>query len=334
MYRVFFIFQIVLAWKLVYLRSKNRNALSNTTDMYFDCESRSIDQLRETFQRDGIVMFTPCSLQSHDLRVVDGVKAFMSKECPGQRSKTGCKNRIVKSNNAAVLDLAINEEVLLVLSLLYGGRSPFPFQTLNFKFGTGQPMHSDLIHFAGYPSLTMTAAWVALEDVSEHSGPLTYFLRSHREKFQTMSDLSCPPGKYSTCYEAALAEYISINKHNWTEAHMLPRKGQVVIWDSNLIHGGGFVRNEAITRMSQVTHYFFDDDEFFFQPKLSESDGTQFYKVSMRADVPVGLSARDIIDLHWQSHGLRYKGHYATYFSSNLHSVQLQDLQIPVTALE
>ena len=122
-----------------------------------------------------------------------------------------------------------------------------------------------------------------------------------------MSDLSCPPGKYSTCYEAALAEYISINKHNWTEAHMLPRKGQVVIWDSNLIHGGGFVRNEAITRMSQVTHYFFDDDEFFFQPKLSESDGTQFYKVSMRADVPVGLSARDIIDLHWQSHGLRYK---------------------------
>ena len=108
-YRVFFILHPDSACVETCLppAAKNRNALSNTTDMYFDCESRSIDQLREYSQRDGIVMFTPCSLQSHDLRVVDGVKTFMSKECPGQRSKTGCKNRIVKSNNAAVLDLAI-----------------------------------------------------------------------------------------------------------------------------------------------------------------------------------------------------------------------------------
>jgi hypothetical protein len=116
---------------------------------------------------------------------------------------------------------------------------------------------------------------------------------------------------------------------------MLPRRGQVVIWDSNLIHGGGYVRNEALTRLSQVTHYFFDDDSFFFQPKLSESSKSgQFIKFSMRQDVATHLSANDVINRHWKSSSPAYTNHYATYFSANLHNVRMQDLHVPAATLD
>lgn len=314
-------------------RTLNLRSNFNALDTYVDCESRSIESLRQTFERDGIVMFTPCSLMRNSTLLVEA-RDFVCHLCPGERLDTGCMNRIVKADNSAVMQLAIDQEILLVLSLLYRGRSPFPFQTLNFKFGTGQPMHSDLIHFAGYPSLTMTAAWIALEDVLDDSGPLAYFLGSHREPLQTMSALSCPLGQYRSCYEEALANYISNNEHKWKKSHMLPRRGQVVIWDSNLIHGGGYVRNEALTRLSQVTHYFFDDDSFFFQPKLSESSKSgQFIKFSMRRDVATDLSANDIINRHWKSTHPAYTSHYETYFSENLHDVHMQDLHVPAATL-
>jgi len=320
--------------RLVCFAVLNRRSSQPAFDAYVDCESRSIESLRQTFERDGVVMFSPCSLARNSTLLAEAGD-FVSRVCPGERVDTGCLNRIVKSNNSAVMQLAIDQEILSVLSLLYKGRCPFPFQTLNFKFGTGQPMHSDLIHFAGYPSLTMTAAWTALEDVSDDSGPLSYFLGSHREPFQTMSALSCPPGQYRSCYEAALGNYIAKNEHKWERSHMLPRRGQVVIWDSNLIHGGGYVRNEALTRLSQVTHYFFDDDSFFFQPKLSESSKSgQFIKFSMRQDVATHLSANDVINRHWKSSSPAYTNHYATYFSANLHNVRMQDLHVPAATLD
>ena len=298
--------------------------------IYHDCDGKSITELKEEFRRDGIVMFTPCSL-SKSPNKVDSVSEFITRYCRGDRGEafTTCNNRIVSSDYPAILELAADEEILLFIYLLHG-RKPFPFQTLNFKYGTGQPMHSDLIHFAGWPSQTMTAAWIALEDVSEASGPLEYFLGSHLEEFQTMEKLSCPLGAYRSCYEAALSLYIDKNKHRWRKAHMLPKKGQVVIWDSNTIHGGGFVTNESVTRLSQVTHYFFEDDKFFFQPKLSVSKGGQFTEFSLRIDVQGGSSADEIIARHWKPQSGLYSGHYPQYYSETLHDTKLFDLGIPV----
>jgi len=300
------------------------------SETYRDCDGTSIDELRRVFFRDGIVLFTPCSLRSKQ-NTVNSVRAHVLESCPGQQEEgfegTGCNNRIVQSNHTSVLDLAIDHEILHVLSLLHQ-RRPFPFQTLNFKFGTGQPMHSDLIHFAGWPSLTMTAAWVALEDVTEQSGPLEYYLGSQKDQFQTMDMLSCPLGAYSTCYEHALNSYIEENSFKWRRAHMLPRKGQVVIWDSNTIHGGGFVADKTATRTSQVTHYFFDDDKFFFQPKLSVGSGEQFHSFSMRIDVKAGMPASEVIRKHWNHKSPEYLGHYQRYYSTNLHDEALNDLEV------
>ncbi len=47
------------------------------------------------------------------------------------------------------------------------------------------------------------------------------------------------------------------------------RKGQALIWAANLLHGGARQRNPALTRWSQVTHYYFDACAYF-TPFLSD----------------------------------------------------------------
>lgn len=47
------------------------------------------------------------------------------------------------------------------------------------------------------------------------------------------------------------------------------RKGQALIWCANLLHGGSPQINGAMTRWSQVTHYFFDDC-IYYTPAFSD----------------------------------------------------------------
>ena len=53
-----------------------------------------------------------------------------------------------------------------MLFSLYG-REPFPFQTLNFPYGSRQHYHSDAVHFNSLPKGFMCGVWVALEDIHE-----------------------------------------------------------------------------------------------------------------------------------------------------------------------
>ncbi|MGH8853457.1 MAG: hypothetical protein ACREWI_04160 [Telluria sp.] len=47
------------------------------------------------------------------------------------------------------------------------------------------------------------------------------------------------------------------------------KKGLALIWAANLMHGGRKQRDPAVTRWSQVTHYFFDDCAYY-TPMLSD----------------------------------------------------------------
>ena len=49
------------------------------------------------------------------------------------------------------------------------------------------------------------------------------------------------------------------------------KKGQAIIWASNLLHGGEQVKDINSTRHSQVTHYFFES-EYYYTPLMSHKD--------------------------------------------------------------
>jgi len=147
--------------------------------------------------------------------------------------------------------IGISAPVLDLLGRLYG-RRPFPFQTLNFRVGTQQATHADSIHFASLPENFMCGVWVALEDIDMDNGPLHYFRGSHKRPNATMDDVEASAqGDVNRFFKEAAAPY--------EKDFGLIKRGQAVIWAANLLHGGDPIADKTRSRLSQVTHYFFDE---------------------------------------------------------------------------
>ena len=157
--------------------------------------------------------------------------------------------------NDAVRHLATHPALLDLLSRLYGRRA-FPFQTLNFAMGSEQRTHSDTFHFNSVPERFMCGVWIALEDITEESGPLEYYPGSHRLNVLSNADLSSTDDYCD--YVAALLEGEGMKPER-----ALMKAGQAFIWSANLFHGGSPRRSKTATRLSQVTHYYFDDCAYY-----------------------------------------------------------------------
>jgi hypothetical protein len=182
----------------------------------------------------------------------------------------------------SVRELATLARIQELLALLYG-RRPIPFQTLDFKWGTQQPGHSDSLHFSCLPARFMCGVWVALEDSHQANGPLFYHPGSHKLPEATVYDLgrTVREPRYDR-YEAFQRELMEEQGIEPVEFHA--RKGSALIWSSNIVHGGRPVTAEGSTRWSQVTHYYFEGCIYYI-PYLSE--------------VPTGeLFLKDIVDLN------------------------------------
>ncbi len=100
------------------------------------------------------------------------------------------------------------------------------------------------------------ASWIALEDIRPDTGELFYYPRSQRLDdfiFPKSGGKALLPGDvvgrgYSTSLEeACLAAGLS-------KATFVPKKGDVLFWAADLVHGGS-PRLTATTRRSFVNHY-------------------------------------------------------------------------------
>ena len=176
-------------------------------------------------------------------------------------------NRVqdVWRRSAAVRTLAGLPRVTDALAALHG-RAPFPFQTLNFHRGSQQAPHADTLHFDSAPTGFMCGVWLALEDVHPDAGPLIYYPGSHKLPVLTFQDIGAEDNAprlraYPDLYEPAIAQRIA--QQGFASETALLRKGQALVWASNLIHGGASVTDAARTRRSLVTHYYFDDCDYF-----------------------------------------------------------------------
>ena len=164
-----------------------------------------------------------------------------------------------------VARLAAHRTVLAMLKDLYG-RSAIPFQTLNFHRGTQQRTHSDAFHFNSWPQRWMCGVWVALEDVNELNGPLHYYPGSHRLPVLDTNDTSALNNNY-TNYESAIEELITIS--GLRKERFLPQKGDCLVWAANLLHGGDPIVDPQRSRLSQVSHYYFEGCSFY-TPRTSD----------------------------------------------------------------
>lgn len=190
----------------------------------------------------------------------------------------------------AVRDIAIHPRVLALLSELYEGAKPLPFQTLNFRAGTEQKVHADTIHFNSEPFGMMCGAWLALEDIGPEQGPLVYYPTSQLRPEQNMADLGLDPDLHSYAdYEAVIESQLTQLAIEPVYGHI--SKGQILIWSAGLLHGGSMQADKKLSRHSQVTHYYFDHCRYwrplhsyhrrhYFRPNWIpyEGSGRSFYR--------------------------------------------------------
>lgn len=203
------------------------------------------DGLVERIQREAGLLFRP--------GVADGPRS-------AYRVQDGWKE------SPAVRELAASPRVLDTLRFLYG-KEAFPFQTLNFLHGSQQRAHSDSIHFSARPARFMCGAWAALEDITPENGPLFYYPGSQRLPEYNYYDMGMSVKaqdyrRYEDFIEGLMAA------HGFEKVRLSARKGDVLIWSSNLVHGGEKILKAGSTRWSQVTHYYFRDC-LYYTPMLS-----------------------------------------------------------------
>jgi ectoine hydroxylase-related dioxygenase (phytanoyl-CoA dioxygenase family) len=185
-------------------------------------------------------------------------------------------------------ELACYPQILTLLDFLYG-RKPIPFQTLNFSVGSQQRAHSDTIHFSSLPARFMCGVWVALEDITEENGPVFYYPGSQRLTEYDFSHIRTTPDITSyenyNEYEDFIEKIVEVNKLE--KKKFLAKKGDLLIWSSNIIHGGSPVTKEGASRWSQVTHYFFEDC-YYYTPMLSNMVTNELYLRKRLTNIQTG----------------------------------------------
>jgi hypothetical protein len=151
---------------------------------------------------------------------------------------------------------------LLKYIRLFMGREPKPLQTIAAHKGSQQGLHSDSIHMTTYPLGYLTAAWIAFEDIHPDCGPLVYYPGSHRLPYVFSKEVGITEEEFRKegygPYHARYEPYIRalVERHGLEPHYFHAKKGDVLIWHANLIHGGSPRKNLALSRRSGVCHFF------------------------------------------------------------------------------
>lgn len=156
----------------------------------------------------------------------------------------------------AAAEIMMLPEVLKFAELCFG-ESIAAMQTLLFENGTQQRSHQDFAYVHSLRPSCLMGAWVALEDVRPDAGPLFYWDRSHRAVpkyvFADGSVLAEGNGQHVRDFEAYLEN--TCRELGLERLVFAPKKGDLLIWHSALVHGGMPRKNPALTRKSIVSHY-------------------------------------------------------------------------------
>ena len=139
------------------------------------------------------------------------------------------------------------------------GEPPVLFTSTNFQRGSAQRLHIDSLYLTPRTPHALVGAWFAFEDVHPDSGPLFYYLGSHRIPLYRFNDGSHHATREE---EPDWFDYIDVQLRlrGLRQRRFAARKGDVFLWHADLVHGGSPIKDAARTRASMVCHYFSESD--------------------------------------------------------------------------
>jgi phytanoyl-CoA hydroxylase len=160
--------------------------------------------------------------------------------------------------SAAAQKIAFAPWIRLFLEYLF--KEPaLAFQGLHFETGSTQAIHNDTAYVVVDEPKSLAASWVALEDVQPGSGELVYYPGGHKFGeflYQNSRKNWSQPEDGHEIHNHHLGWLNERAKALGIELQTFrPKKGDALIWHSDLPHGGGPITRPNMTRRSMVTHY-------------------------------------------------------------------------------
>lgn len=192
---------------------------------------------------------------------VDAVNAEIERLINDQKVSFRYRNKIMFAIHKSHLlkEIGTDPALLELLSSLMGDDVKL-FQSINFLTGSEQRTHSDSIHMTTFPLGGLLGVWIALEDIGTDNGPLHYYPGSHVLPYYLNSDYD-NEGNWLMIGNKDYKEYEQmldrkIKEHHIPKQVFTAKKGDLLIWHANLLHGGEPHTNKQKTRKSMVYHYF------------------------------------------------------------------------------
>ena len=158
-----------------------------------------------------------------------------------------------------IKEIGMDKSLIELLNVLLDGKTKL-FQSINFINGSQQKTHSDSIHMTTFPLGGLIGVWIALEDIKTDQGALHYYPGSHRLPYYMNSDYDNAGNfwmlgkKGYSSYEEMLEE--KVKELNLQKKIFECKKGDMLIWHANVLHGGEPHTNKNKTRKSMVFHFF------------------------------------------------------------------------------
>jgi phytanoyl-CoA hydroxylase len=187
-----------------------------------------------------------------------GERTFLGLLTPQEIATRRMKINDLYLDMPGVRELALSERIAPVLRQLFG-QSPALCNSLYFEKGSQQPPHVDSIYMTPTSPDHLIAIWVALEDAHVDAGQLEYFPGSHKIEQMIFSNGTrhFVPDEMQKWHAYMDTE---VKRHGFEKQVFSAKKGDVLIWHANLLHGGGPIADPSRTRKSLVFHYFSADD--------------------------------------------------------------------------
>jgi len=188
-------------------------------------------------------------------------------------------------------ELVFPPVVLRFLTLVYE-RPPVAFQTMSMRRGSEEPLHIDTGPLTLTEPMTMAASWLAMEDIQPQSGEFQFVPGSHA--LPELLHHGTTKG-----HDGDMAEYGQILQslqrtsieQGLTTERFIAKKGDLLIWHADLLHGGAPIEDMERTRKSFIAHFmplgvmptFYDFSGVNAVPYPSGGYALDDYKVTKRA---------------------------------------------------
>ncbi|MFM1815397.1 MAG: hypothetical protein RLZ98_2092 [Pseudomonadota bacterium] len=147
-------------------------------------------------------------------------------------------------------DILLSEEMKCCLCELSGKSQEFcMWQNMLFDKSTGTVDHIDTWYLDTDPMGSLIAAWVALEDIDGKGGEFHVYPKSHLSE---STSLNC----WKDLEHEQFVEWSDQLRKDYSRKPIHLRKGDVLFWHPNLLHGSSSQKHVGHSRKSLTAHYY------------------------------------------------------------------------------